>query len=268
MEPINNALSEAVAAVVNSFKKHSDQKDVDVVEALQEFWQMKHTRAANLHHSATVTYEFLPVLPAMPPYVCYVTLPGGSCFGTFQRCESAEKAKQSAAKIALMHSVFNEHPSSFINKATIKKVIMDASASFSSRGNESSKSLHVFKEMLQSHSGESMMSFQQIMTVFQLLQWNGSLKAMKERCCSREEVIQHYSHRSIDIHLKNQMALGWVTRERDYPGTLIEELNKAQSEIENVRVAGRELRFHKEKISILYLAQADPKLRTSEITLK
>ena len=33
------------------------------------------------------------------------------------------------------------------------------------------------------------------MTVFQLLHWNGSLKAMRERECSRQEVVQHYTHR-------------------------------------------------------------------------
>jgi len=37
------------------------------------------------------------------------------------------------------------------------------------------------------------------MTVFQLLHWNGSLKAMRERECSRQEVVQHYTHRySVD----------------------------------------------------------------------
>jgi LIX1-like protein len=36
---------------------------------------------------------------------------------------------------------------------------------------------------------------QEVMTVFQLLHWNGSLKAMRERECSRQEVVQHYTHR-------------------------------------------------------------------------
>ena len=39
-------------------------------------------------------------------------------------------------------------------------------------------------------------------TVFQLLHWNGSLKAMRERQCSRQEVVDHYSRRPLGtIHI-------------------------------------------------------------------
>lgn len=55
---------------------------VNVVEALQEFWQMKQSRGADLKNGALVVYEMVPA--NSPPYVCYVTLPGGSCFGSFQ----------------------------------------------------------------------------------------------------------------------------------------------------------------------------------------
>lgn len=55
---------------------------VNVVEALQEFWQMKLERGAELKNGALVVYESQPA--TSPPYVCYVTLPGGSCFGSFQ----------------------------------------------------------------------------------------------------------------------------------------------------------------------------------------
>ena len=55
---------------------------VNVVEALQDFWQMKQSRGANLKNGALVIYESVP--SATPPYICYVTLPGGSCFGSFQ----------------------------------------------------------------------------------------------------------------------------------------------------------------------------------------
>lgn len=43
--------------------------------------------------------------------------------------------------------------------------------------------------MLEANKGRSMLEFQELMTVFQLLHWNGSLKAMRERNCSRQEVI-------------------------------------------------------------------------------
>ena len=44
-----------------------------------------------------------------------------------------------------------------------------------------------FRFMLGSNRGKTMLEFQELMTVFQLLHWNGSLKAMRERQCSRQE---------------------------------------------------------------------------------
>ncbi len=43
---------------------------------------MKQSRGLDLKNGALVVYESQPA--ASPPYVCYVTLPGGSCFGSFQ----------------------------------------------------------------------------------------------------------------------------------------------------------------------------------------
>ena len=138
-----------------------------------------------------------------PPYVCYVSLPGGSCFGSFQVlrlyfvsvsivrfkkkrkkkkkkkkgccflrlsisgwavcrrafilydlnthshqsfhlcvwlclfsltfgqfCPTKAEARRSAAKIALMNSVFNEHPSRRITDDFIEKSVNEALASF------------------------------------------------------------------------------------------------------------------------------------------
>eukprot|EP00079_Xenopus_tropicalis_P032317 XP_017946088.1 PREDICTED: LIX1-like protein [Xenopus tropicalis] len=170
-------LREAVEAVVRSFAKHTQGYGrVNVVEALQEFWQMKQTRGAELKNGALVVYEMVP--SNSPPYVCYVTLPGGSCFG----------------------------------------------------------------------------SFQELMTVFQLLHWNGSLKAMRERQCSRQEVLAHYSHRALDDDMRNQMAMDWVNREHDTPGTLARELASTERQLDEARLAGKELRYHKEKKDILMLA--------------
>lgn len=149
-------LREAVDAVVNSFAKHSQGygrgiivcfsfnfcqlhkqlrinivyflQTVNVVEALQEFWQMKQSRGAELRNGALVIYESVP--GASPPYVCYVTLPGGSCFGSFQSCPTKAEARRSAAKIALMNSVFNEHPSRKITDDFIEKAVAEARASF------------------------------------------------------------------------------------------------------------------------------------------
>lgn len=43
---------------------------------------MKQARGAELKNGALVIYESVP--SNSQPYVCYVTLPGGSCFGSFQ----------------------------------------------------------------------------------------------------------------------------------------------------------------------------------------
>ena len=101
-----------------------------------------------------------------------------------------------------------------------------------------------------------MLEFQELMTVFQLLHWNGSLKAMRERQCSRQEVVEHYSKRPLDDDMRSQMALDWIAREQEIPGIISRELNLAERELEEARVAGREMRFPKEKKDILMLANS------------
>lgn len=123
---------------------------------------------------------------------------------------------------------------------------------------------------------------QELMTVFQLLHWNGSLKAMRERQCSRQvakqkknrylamakvfnriefefwsvsqEVLAHYSHRALDDDMRTQMAADWVNREQSVASTVSQELAATERELEEARLAGRELRFYKEKKDILMLA--------------
>ncbi|XP_017584361.1 PREDICTED: LIX1-like protein, partial [Corvus brachyrhynchos] len=227
---------------------------VNVVEALQEFWQMKQSRGAELRNGALVLYEMVPA--ASPPYVCYVTLPGGSCFGSFQFCPTKAEARRSAAKIALMNSVFNEHPSRRITDDFIEKSVSEALASFNGNREEADNpntGIGAFRFMLESNKGKSMLEFQELMTVFQLLHWNGSLKAMRERQCSRQEVLAHYSHRALDDDIRNQMALDWVNREQSIPGALSRELAATERELDEARLAGKELRFHKEKKDILLL---------------
>lgn len=250
-------LKEAVDAVVNSFAKHTHGSygRVNVVEALQEFWQMKQARGADLKNGAVVVYESQP--SAAPPYVCYVTLPGGSCFGSFQICSTKAEARRSAAKIALMNSVFNEHPSRKITPDFIEKAVEDALSSFRGIREDASNpstGIGAFKFMLESNKCRTMLEFQELMTVFQLLHWNGSLKAMRDRSCSRQEVLAHYSHRALDDDMRSQMALDWIAREAESPSVLARELEVADQELESARLAGRELRFPKEKKDILILA--------------
>lgn len=55
---------------------------VNVVVILQEFWESKQKQKAVFPSEGTVVYESLN--SPGPPFVSYVTLPGGSCFGNFQ----------------------------------------------------------------------------------------------------------------------------------------------------------------------------------------
>ncbi|XP_022243907.1 protein limb expression 1 homolog isoform X2 [Limulus polyphemus] len=228
------------------------RRKVNVVEALQEFWQMKLARGADLKNGALVIYESVP--SSSPPYVCYVTLPGGSCFGSFQNCPTKAEARRSTAKIALMNSVFNEHPCRKISDDFIEKAVADAKASFKGNTDGPNSGIEAFRFMLEANKGRTMLEFQELMTVFQLLHWNGSLKAMRERQCSRQEVVAHYSHRTLDDDMRSQMALDWIAREQESSGIISRELGNAEQELEAARLAGRELRFPKEKRDILMLA--------------
>ena len=58
------------------------------------------------------------------------------------------------------------------------------------------------------------------------------------------------------IAITFQMALDWITREQEIPGIISRELNLAERELEDARLAGRELRFPKEKKDILMLANS------------
>uniref|UniRef100_A0A4W4HFD8 Limb and CNS expressed 1 like n=1 Tax=Electrophorus electricus TaxID=8005 RepID=A0A4W4HFD8_ELEEL len=240
-------LREAVDAVVRSFAKHTQGYGrVNVVEALQEFWQMKQSRGAELKNGALVVYEMVP--SNNPPYVCYF-------------CPTKAEARRSAAKIALMNSVFNEHPSRRITDEFIEKSVCEALASFNGNREEADNpntGIGAFRFMLESNKGKSMLEFQELMTVFQLLHWNGSLKAMRERQCSRQEVLAHYSHRALDDDMRTQMAADWVSREHVVTGTITRELAVTERELEEARLAGRELRFYKEKKDILIMSLGQP----------
>lgn len=126
------------------------------------------------------------------------------------------------------------------------------------------------------------------MTVFQLLHWNGTLKALRERQCSRQvevlqgtnltpafsfdvsvkimlqwrwlvflapqSVISYYSKRGLDEYMRSSLALDWLGREQRSSGRLGEELHVGQRELVLARRRGIELRFYKEKTEILSLA--------------
>lgn len=68
---------------------------VNVVAMLHNFWEQRQTGQLNgsssesdgsvaIQTESLLLYESAP--SPGPPYVCYVTLPGGSCFGNYKVC--------------------------------------------------------------------------------------------------------------------------------------------------------------------------------------
>ena len=97
----NQSVNEAIEILINNFTRHpslSQANDasnkMNAIDLLQEFWTMKASKAsaATIHPNtnelawessdSNIVYEFLET--PEPPFVCFVTLPGGACFATFQ----------------------------------------------------------------------------------------------------------------------------------------------------------------------------------------
>ncbi|XP_038026851.1 protein limb expression 1 homolog [Anas platyrhynchos] len=250
---------ESLQLVIAQVLPHRDPalvfKDLNVVAILQEFWESKQKQKAIFPSEGIIVYESLSSLG--PPFVSYVTLPGGSCFGNFQSCLSRAEARRDAAKVALINSLFNELPCRRITKEFIIESVREAVSSTSGNlkdADDPSTSIGAYHYMLESNIGKTMLEFQELMIVFQLLHWNGSLKALRETKCSRQEVISYYSQYSLDEKMRSHMALDWITKEQESPGIISQELQVALRELEEVRKAGQELRFYKEKKEILSLA--------------
>lgn len=74
---------------------------VNVVAMLHNFWEQRQTDQFNgsssesdgsvgdaaVQTDSLLLYESAP--SPGPPYICYVTLPGGSCFGNYKVCLSS-----------------------------------------------------------------------------------------------------------------------------------------------------------------------------------
>lgn len=58
---------------------------VNVVGMLHHFWEQKQVNGGTLKTENLVVYESIP--SPGPPFICYVTLPGGSCFGNYKVSE-------------------------------------------------------------------------------------------------------------------------------------------------------------------------------------
>ncbi|KAK1792869.1 hypothetical protein P4O66_012131, partial [Electrophorus voltai] len=172
-------------------------------------------------------------------------------------CYTKAEARRDAARVALMNSTFNELPCRRITPEFIACSVEEAISTTSGNMQDASDpgtSVGAYHLMLQANIGKTMLEFQEIMTVFQLLHWNGTLKAFRERKCNRQDVIGYYSQQQVDSCMRSYMALDWLQREQQRPGLLSHELQLALRELAEARQAGRELRFYKEKKEVLSLA--------------
>nr|XP_057927778.1 protein limb expression 1-like [Doryrhamphus excisus] len=262
-------MDESIMSYLSQNDIDINPKDLNVVAMLQNFWEQKHgghmdgssTGSQSSTGEATAQTDTLLLYESAsspgPSYVCYVTLPGGSCFGNYKLCDTLAEARRDAARVALMNSLVNELPCRRISSQFIAQSLQHAttdSAVSIEDANDSSTSIGTYSLLLHSYLGRTMLEFQEMMIVFQLLHWNGTLKALRERQCSRQSVIAYYTQRGLDEHLHSSMALDWLGREQRSPGRLGEELKVAQRELVMARSRGIELRFYKEKRGILSLA--------------
>jgi LIX1-like protein len=79
------AIKQAIDTIVENFSKHANlhgHGKINIIDALEEFWNMKINSIKSNIDAPLIVYEFLET-PG-PPYVCFATLPGGACFATFQ----------------------------------------------------------------------------------------------------------------------------------------------------------------------------------------
>ncbi|KAM9250358.1 LOW QUALITY PROTEIN: protein limb expression 1 homolog [Cariama cristata] len=157
----------------------------------QELWESKQKKKAVLPSEGIVVYESLSSLG--PQFVSYITLPGGSSFGNFQSHLNRGEARD-AEKMALINSVFNELPCHSFSREFIMESVQEtvSSASISDDISLEDHQGKIFYEdfvdrivwVLKSQSLMSMLPFQDLMIIFQLLHWNGSLEALHETKCS------------------------------------------------------------------------------------
>ncbi|XP_036954389.1 protein limb expression 1-like [Acanthopagrus latus] len=262
-------MEESIMSYLSQSETDTSPNDLNVVAMLHNFWEQRQVSQSNgsmsepgdgvsvgdFQTDSLLLYESAP--SPGPPYICYVTLPGGSCFGNYKVCGTQAEARRDAARVALMNSLVNELPCRRISPQFITQSLQQAetdSAVSIEDACDSSTSIGTYSLLLHSYIGRTMLEFQEMMTIFQLLHWNGTLKALRERQCSRQSVITYYSQRGLDEYMRSSLALDWLGREQRSPGRLAEELQVAQRELVLARRRGIELRFYKEKTEILSLA--------------
>ncbi|XP_031735867.1 protein limb expression 1 homolog [Anarrhichthys ocellatus] len=168
-------VEESIMSYLSQSETDTSTKDLNVVAMLHNFWEQRQTGRLNgsssesdgsvgdaaIHTESLLLYESAP--SPGPPYVCYVTLPGGSCFGNYKVCETQAEARRDAARVALMNSLVNELPCRRINPQFITHSLQQAatdSAVSVEDACDSSTSIGTYSVLLRSYVGKTMLEFQ------------------------------------------------------------------------------------------------------------
>jgi len=243
---VNEAYNTMAASFLDSLNETAEKKSsLKPVDILEHFVSLK--SIPSYSSTKTVDYKFEVCPSESNKFLCFAILPTGSCFGSTEPCDSYESAQQSAAKVAFINAVMNEHPSRQVSESSIKEMIQSASFSFVDDPCDM-RAINTFQTLLHSHLGETMLELQNSITTFQLLHWSDKIAQLKSADVSREEVLRHYSHRAVDDELTTKLARHWLDRGVD---EVTREISKCA--VERAEMAGkcRECRFAHEKLKVL-----------------
>ncbi|XP_056276002.1 protein limb expression 1 homolog [Pseudoliparis swirei] len=177
-------VEESIMSYLSQSEADPNTKDLNVVAMLHNFWEQRQSGQVNGSSSepdgraeSLLLYESAPS-PA-PPHVCYVTLPGGSCFGNYKVCDTLAEARRDAARVALMNSLVNELPCRRIDAQFIAHSLQQAAADSAvsvEEARDSSTSIGAYSVLLHSHLGKTMLQFQ----YYNLVKFNFSKTTLKE----------------------------------------------------------------------------------------
>ncbi|GAV04179.1 hypothetical protein RvY_14494 [Ramazzottius varieornatus] len=293
-ESRKQTLWEAVGKMVDTYQHHMSQlqrckldgNEIGPERSLEDYWKMKALSGQNCETgdadgpqnsrraarpSAThveIEYEWISICDKSgreKDHACYLLLPGakGACFGprtplsgpTDERGISRSEMKrirQSAAEVALMNSIFDTSPSRRITAEFIQEAVEHVSSHQIANGHP--YGISSYQLALERMMDKTMMQYQEVCTVLQLLSWSGLMEAMRARSLSQDEPIDYSIEAKIDGAFRSELTMYIMDKENENPGYLNKQLRQAESEMLQLRQAGKDLRFPYEKRMVCLMA--------------
>ena len=171
--------------------------------------------------------------------------------------------QQNAAEVALMNCIFDECPTRKITPDFIKDATGYAESSTSAASRSfplrllsprDQDGLDGYRYTLEYMLDKSMMQYQELMDVVQLVTWSGYLASLRRNGCCRQDVLDHCASVKWDDSFRSELSMFVMDREEESPGFVEEELRRSEEEMLSWRLKGRELRFPYEKRRICIMA--------------